>query len=389
MIDDILYASDVIYAPDEEENIPIKERAREIAGRIRGDTLWQYKVIEGWWNEGVFVESSGRQRRGLTPIELVEMQISDLGEFDGLSLLTPNLEYVPYLVNRGAESVTLITKSECNRTRNVITSKVFGLEAEYLVNPELEATMPDKYDIAIGNPPYQGQAKLHQRFFNMAVNMVKEGGTVSFIQPATAYFNKKADTDAPSQKMRDNIKRYKCSARILNPTVFENVSIRGDLSVTNLVKKETSPQVDRIEYANGDVYKNIDLENITRTQMEPNMFARIKRKYETCVKKNGSLVDLITEDTSQLKARLAFRVTDPGWPIFFVKRTEATHGPFGLRASSKKEVDGIYEYLMTNPARFGLGILMFAANLAGGGNGISSHCRFQSYVDRRRNLRFS
>lgn len=386
MIDDILYASDVIYAPDEEEEIPLEERAQEIAGRIRGDALWQYKIIEGWWNEKAFVESSGRKRRGLTPIELVEMQINDLGEFQGLSLLTPNLEYVPYLVSGGAESVTLVTKEECERTRNVVTSKVFGLEAEYLVNPELEATMPGKYNIAIGNPPYQGQAQLHQRFFNMAVNMVENGGTVSFIQPATAYFNKKADTDEPSQKMRDNIKKYKTTARILNPSVFENVSIRGDLSVTKLVKTESSSQVERIEYANGDAYENIDLENITRTQMEPKMFARIKAKYEACVKKNGSLADLITDDANEFKARLAFRVTDPGWPIFFVKKTEATHGPFGLRASSKKEVDGIYRYLMTNPARFGLGILMFAANLAGGGNGISPHCGFQSVMDRRKNL---
>ena len=384
MIDD-----DIVYAPDEEEDIPIEERAREIAERIRGDTLWQYKAIEGWWNEGVFVDSCGLGARAFTPMALIEEQLKDIGEISSLRIMTPNIEYVPSLVNGGAESVTLIARDECVKTRNVISSEVFGLEAEYLViNPDSEATMSDKYDIAIGNPPYLGQQYLHQKFFNMAVNMVKNGGTVSFVQPATPYFNKKADTDIPSQKMRDNIKKYKTRVKIIDPAIFENVDILGNLAVTKLVKVEESDQrIERVEYTNGKVYHNVDLENVTRTQMEPQMFATIKAKYESFVKDKGSINSLVRRDKNALVARLPARVTDPRkWPIFFIEGTRGTSGAFGILASSKKEVDRIYEYLMTNPARFGLAINMFASDLAGGGHAIGASCGLQSAVDRRKSL---
>ena len=361
------------------------ERAQDIAARIKGDTLWQYKTIEGWWGEEVFAESYGPHRRGLTPIELVETQVNDLGEFEGLSFLTPNLEYVPFLVNGGARSVTLVSKHECEKTRNVVSSKVFGLEAEYLVNPKLEATMPKKYDIAIGNPPYRGQAKLHQKFFNMAVNMVEDGGKVSFIQPATAYFNKKAVTDPPSQKMRENIKKYKTEVKIIPPSIFGNVSIRGDLAVTKLVKVETPDStIDKVEYISGKVVKNVDLENVTKTEMDPHMFASIKKKYEAYVEKNGSIIERQSLDKTALMARLPARMTeDPvSWPIFFIEGTRGTRGAHGILASSKKEVDRIYEYLMTNPARFGLAILMFSTDLKGGGSRFSPSRGLQPCMDR-------
>ena len=370
MIDD-----DISYAPYEEEDIPIKERAREIAERIRGDTLWQYKVIEGWWNEGVFVDSCGPGARAFTPMALIEEKLADIGSISGLRIMTPNIEYVPSLVNGGAESVTLMTKDLCEKSRNVITSAVFGLETEYLVNPNLEVAMNEsgefkKYDIVIGNPPYRGQAKLHQKFFNMAVNMVKDGGIVSFIQPATAYFNKKAETDAPSQKMRENIKRYKTEVKIVPPSIFGNVSIRGDLSVTKLVKTESpDPTIASVKYISGKVVENVDLENVTKTEMEPQMFASIKSKYEAYVKENGSIMDLQSLDKTALMARLPARMTEDSasWPIFFIEGTRGTSGAHGILASSKKEVDRIYEYLMTNPARFGLALLMFSTDLKGGG----------------------
>jgi len=48
-----------------------------------------------------------------------------------------------------------------------------------------------KFDVIVGNPPYQGNAELHQKIFNLSVNLLNDGGDLSFIQPALPIHNKK------------------------------------------------------------------------------------------------------------------------------------------------------------------------------------------------------
>lgn len=343
--------------------------AKAAAKFLHGDTDKQYRNIKNAWKKNVFIET--KIRPDITPLSLISEHLDGIGSFDGMNVLTPNIEYVPSLVNGGAQTVTLLTKDKCVKAKNLVTSRTFGLEAHYLFNPKLEPQMTDEYDIVIGNPPYQGQSKLHQKFFNLAVKIVKKGGIVSFIQPATAYFNKKTKTDAPSQEMRENVEKYKTEVKILKPDVFKNVTIRGDLAITKLVKTESKPQViEKITYSSDKVFRNIGLQNITKTELEPSVYASIKAKYESYVKNNGSLISLQTLDKSALKARLPARMTEDAksWPIFFLKGTCANKGAHGILASTEKEVEFIYQYLMTNPARFGLALLMFSTDLKGGGH---------------------
>ena len=346
--------------------------AKQAADRLRGNTEMQYRNIKTVWEKGQFRET--KERQGFTTRCVIEKQLESIGTLEGLDAMTPNIEYVPFLVNGGAKSVTLLTKNKCQIAQNLVTSPTFGLEAKYQFNPKLEPHMTDQYDIVIGNPPYKGQSKLHQKFFNLAVNLVKKGGTVSFIQPATAYFNKKTETDPPSQKMRDNIKKYRTEVEILSPSVFENVSIRGDLAITKLVKTKSQQTIKQVKYASGKVVNNVELENVTKTELDPSMFASIKGKYEAIVEQMGSLSQLQSLDKSALKARLPARMTeDPvSWPIFFIKGTCSTRGAHGILAKSEDEVGRIYEYLMTNPARFGLAILMFSTDLKGGGTRVGA-----------------
>lgn len=99
----------------------------------------------------------------------------------------------------------------------------------------------EKFNVVVGNPPYQGQSRLHQKFFNCAVKMAVQGGQVAFIQPATVYFNKKKITDKPSQEMRNNIKKYTTSVKMINPTVFDSALNFNDIAMTILTKNVATP----------------------------------------------------------------------------------------------------------------------------------------------------
>ena len=82
------------------------------------------------------------------------------------------------------------------------------LNITYITQEEYFNLTGIKFDAIVGNPPYKGKAALHQQFFNKAVDLVKDGGTVSFIQPATPYFNKKEKKKQPEQEMINNISKY-------------------------------------------------------------------------------------------------------------------------------------------------------------------------------------
>lgn len=355
-------------------NTKLSESAKRVADSLSGNAEMQYYNIKVVWERGKFKEI--KDRPVFTPRSVIDMQLESIEPIEGLQVMTPNIEYVPYLIKTEAHSVTLMTREKCQNTQNLVTSPTFGLNAKYEFNPSLEPRMTNKYDIVIGNPPYRGQSMLHQKFFNLAVNLVKPGGTVSFIQPATAYFNKKTETDRPSQKMRENIKTYQTEVEILSPSIFENVSIRGDLAITKLVKTETEPSIKQVKYASGKVVRNVELENVTKTELDPSIYASIKAKYEAIVKKNGNLIKLQSLDKSALKARLPARMTEDAasWPIFFLKGTCSNHGAHGILASSEEEVGRIYQYLMTNPARFGLALLMFSTDFKGGGIRVGASC---------------
>lgn len=76
-----------------------------------------------------------------------------------------------------------------------------------------------------------------------------------------------------------------------------------------------------------------------------------------------------------MKARLARirgNVGTDNWFTFFPreKKYHTYKGDYGLRARSKAEADRIFDYLHTNPARFGLALLKFATDLRGGAMGL-------------------
>jgi hypothetical protein len=245
--------------------------------------------------------------------------------------------------------------------------------------PESQITCQDfmkmefnmKFSVVVGNPPYKGQAQLHQQFFNKAVDLTEDTGTVLFIQPSTIYFNKKEETQKHSQTVRDNIKKYKTSVEFVNPKIFENANVFNDLAITHLVKTPSADEIESVTYTSGTQYTNVRLEDVTKTEMEPNMYANIVKKYKAYVAQHGSLLDVTTDDPTVKKAKITSQRGNIGgddWYTFMPapKKYWVNHGDFGVPADDDKIVENIYDYFTLNFTRFGLAIYKFAGDLHGG-----------------------
>ena len=131
-----------------------------------------------------------------------------------------------------------------------------------------------KFDVVATNPPYKGKASLHQQFFNKGYELLKDGGSLAFIQPATTYFNKKGNMKPPVKLMVDIIKTNHCKVEIAPPSVFSGARIQNDLSITHLTKvKTTDTTIDEIKYRNGITYNNVPLEDISMTEVPPIIYS--------------------------------------------------------------------------------------------------------------------
>ena len=232
-----------------------------------------------------------------------------------------------------------------------------------------------KFDVVVGNPPFNGKAALHQQFFNKSYDLLVGGGTLAIIQPATTYFNKKANQKDAVVRMQDIIKSNPCKVVINNSEVFEHVSIQSNLSTTMIIKtKKLNNTIDQITYQNGNTYYNVRLEDIIMTQIDPVVFAIIRNKYEKYVLAHGSLENKVTKNPEQLKAHLGrLRGTRPTASDYYTfiplrKNREqyvlSMESTFGIIASSETEADYIYDYMESYVARFGLSLLKFAQTTA-------------------------
>lgn len=232
-----------------------------------------------------------------------------------------------------------------------------------------------KFDIIVGNPPYNGKAALHQQFFNKCYDLLEDNGVMAFIQPATTYFNKKTNQKDAVNTMQEIVKSNQCEVEIENPEIFDNAGIQNDLSITYLTKtKKSSTTIDKITYKNSKTYTNVPLEDISMTQINPVTYATIRTKYEKYINVHGNLEDKISKVTGELKATLGkirgTRPTDDDFYTFIPLRGnregygDSTDSTFGVKISSKQEVEFVYDYLESYVARFGLALLKFSQNTA-------------------------
>lgn len=149
-----------------------------------------------------------------------------------------------------------------------------------------------KFDVVIGNPPYKGNAALHQQFFNKAVEITKDGGFVSFVQPATPYFNKKDNRKTPDMIMSRLLRQYKIlDVKFISYEVFSGkANGTTQLAITTMNKiPSTNQQIEHLEYISGKVEKNVHINAVNELEMDGKSFALLQKKYKNFVDKNGSL----------------------------------------------------------------------------------------------------
>lgn len=256
-----------------------------------------------------------------------------------------------------------------------------GLEAktgiEVLTLKEIEDM---KFNVIAANPPYKGVSALHQQFFNKALELLVDDGQMAFIQPASPYLNKKENKKVPDAKMLENVKEHTTHVKLMDGCkVFPEAEVGSNLAVTYLQKDySNSGKVEFLEYCDGTFYENIEIDGIVRTEMEPTIFIKLKKRVSEYVSEHGSIQDVIVDpsnvgDDKHKGTRFYIQgirghVGSADFFTFCSKDSEfdRVESGRGIPVKNDKQLKNVRLYLQSKVARFCLSILKYNVQLSRG-----------------------
>jgi len=262
--------------------------------------------------------------------------------------------------------------------------------------------MKGKIKLSDGNPPYDGKSELHQKIFNKTLELLEDGGQMTFIQPSTPIHNKKEDkinkdgTKKPTLIMKENLCNYNTEIEVVSGSIFKDAAIATDLMITTITKKQSNFYgIDKITYKNGQVYTNVNIEDISMTQVPPNIYKNILKKYKKLCLSNGTINDIAyfsknmnSYDNYISIAQVRGHIDTVTGGLkndfftYFSKDNitkDADDIKYGLLSDYKENT---FKYLSSNVARFGLSLLKFNSNNHMGENKLTPLVDFsRTYTD--------
>jgi hypothetical protein len=157
-------------------------------------------------------------------------------------------EFLPeYKKHSDSNCVLLVEKGSSFNTVSLLVNKL-GLNVTLMKHEDLlKDKIKMKFDSIIMNPPYKGG--LHIDMFNNAFEQLKEGGTMTSIQPATPFLN--TNTPKPNKKdlrIREIIQTHESLIRMVDGNELFNEEFFVPLSIITLTKTIDNTKSVCIEY---------------------------------------------------------------------------------------------------------------------------------------------
>lgn len=342
----------------------------ERAGAM-GEAYIRLNGLESFTNE--FVKSIFTKFASVgyvpTPFALVEEVVSKCPVTeDSIVGVIESMEWALYMrVCKDVRDVTFIVAGEAS-DREKKTAEAFGIK--YIQLSEVERTGM-KFDVVVGNPPYQGKAALHQQFFVKAFGTLNASGTIAFIQPATMYFNKKDNRrKGPETEMLATVNKHAISVTVKDESVFECADVGTKLAITVATTQKSVGSFE-VTYLSGKKFHAESVDDVNQLEIDPLVFHSIRAKYKAMCIQNGSY-ERVVRSANACKAYIAkIRGNARGNDDFFtlVPRSSyrkadhkfsapAAHD-FGIPLKSVDHLENFYDYCETNFARMALALLKF------------------------------
>lgn len=161
-------------------------------------------------------------------------------------------EFLPeYKKHSDSNCVLLVEKGPSFNTVSLLVNKL-GLNVTLMKHEDLlEDKINMKFDSLVMNPPYKGG--LHIDIFNKAFDLLKEGGSMTSIQPATPFLN--TNTPKPNKKdvlIRKIIQKHKSLIRMVDGNELFNEEFFVPLSIITLTKTIDETESVCVEYQHLD-----------------------------------------------------------------------------------------------------------------------------------------
>lgn len=273
---------------------------------------------------------------------------------------------------------TIVLENRMSRNRwslyfrkNDINEKTLAVN---YVTIEEYLSLKKTFSSIVANPPYEGKKQTHQKFFNKAYEMLEEKGTMTFIQPATPYMNKKAPR-SHENRMREIIMNNEVSVTFHTNKIFDVADVDGVLAETVLVKqKNNESAIKSVRYTNGSLYENCSLTDINMLEIDPNVYKSTRLKYLNYIEKHGSLYNKQYYNLGNPKPnviklqKIRGHLDNPDFFTFLSNNSDllssdiSESNDFGIELKSNDEMNNCYLYLKGYISRFGLALSKFNTN---------------------------